>query len=328
MDKKRMDTIISRFNDASVLVVGDLMLDEFVWGKVSRISPEAPVPVVDVTLITFSPGGAGNVVNNIRILGGKVYPVGIIGEDGTAQKLLAELKKKNIDVDGIVVDSERPTTLKSRVIAHSQQMLRIDREQRGEIPEWVTKQMLSFVRMLLPEIKAVVISDYGKGVVSPRLLEELIPLCRKNSLPIIVDPKINRSLYYKGISVITPNHHEAGEIVHQKIIDEETLLIVGQKLLSELESEAVLITRGEDGMSLFEKDGNITHIPTVAKEIYDVTGAGDTVVSVMALSLACGAKMKEASILSNFAAGIVVEKVGTAVVTVSELRERVKGAYE
>ncbi|MDI6781799.1 MAG: D-glycero-beta-D-manno-heptose-7-phosphate kinase [bacterium] len=328
MDKKRMNSIIARFNEASVLVIGDLMLDEFVWGKVTRISPEAPVPVVDVTSITFSPGGAGNVVNNIRVLGGKVYPVGIVGEDGTAQKLIAELKKKGIDIDGIVVDSERPTTLKSRVIAHSQQILRIDREQRGEIHEWVVKQMLSYIKMLLPEIKAVVVSDYGKGVISPRLLEELIPLCRKNSLPIIVDPKVNHSLHYKGISVITPNHHEAGELIHQKITDEETLLLAGQKILSELENEAVLITRGEDGMSLFEKDGSITHIPTVAKEVYDVTGAGDTVVSVLSLSLACGAKMKDASALSNFAAGIVVEKVGTAVVTALELKERINGAYE
>lgn len=302
------------------------MLDEFIWGKVERISPEAPVPIVDVTSITFSPGGAGNVVNNIYVLGGKVYPTGVIGEDGTAQKLTTELKNKNIDVDGIVIDSGRSTTLKSRIIAHSQQLLRVDRENREDVDEWVTKQILSYTHMVIPEVKAVIISDYGKGVITPRLLEELIPLAKKNNIPIIVDPKTNHFLYYKDITVITPNHHEAGMLVQHKITDEESLLYVGKKILEELQCDCVVITRGEAGMSLFERNGQVTHIPTVAKEVYDVTGAGDTVVSVIALGLAVGANMKEAVVVSNYAAGIVVEKIGTAVVTSEELRERIKAS--
>ncbi len=315
---------VDKFKNIKVLVIGDLMIDEFIYGKVERISPEAPVPVIDVTSITYTPGGAGNVVNNIYALGGKIYPVGVIGDDGTGKRLLADFKSKGIEIDGVIIDSERPTTLKSRIIAHSQQVVRVDREQRKNIDEWVCKQMLSFCRMVINEINSIVISDYGKGVINPRLLEEIIPLGKKYNIPIVVDPKESHFLSYKGVTIITPNLQEAENLTHTKITDEESLIMVGNEILSKLESQGTLITRGEDGMTLFEQNNEITHIPTIAKEVYDVTGAGDTVVSVMALALGAKIEMKTAARLANLAAGIVVEKVGTATLSREELKERIQ----
>lgn len=320
----KLENTIDKLKDVKVLVIGDLMIDEFINGKVERISPEAPVPVVDVTSITHTPGGAGNVVNNINALGGKALPVGVIGDDGTGKKLIAEFKAKGIEIDGIIIDSERPTTLKSRIVAHGQQVVRVDREQRSNIDEWVCKQILSFCRMVIPDIQSIIISDYGKGVINPRILEEIIPLGKKYNLPIIVDPKESHFLSYKKTTLITPNLHEAEILTHKKIIDDESLIEVGKDILSQLDCMGVLITRGEKGMTLIEESGEITHIPTIAREVYDVTGAGDTVVSVIALALGAGLDMKTASTLSNFAAGIVVEKSGTATLGREELKERLK----
>ncbi|MEW6096479.1 MAG: D-glycero-beta-D-manno-heptose-7-phosphate kinase [bacterium] len=320
----KLEDNVDKFKNVTVLVIGDLMIDEFIHGKVERISPEAPVPVVDVTSITYTPGGAGNVVNNIYALGGKIYPTGVIGDDGTGKRLIADFKSKGIEIDGVIVDSERPTTLKSRIIAHSQQVVRVDREQRTDVDEWVCKQILSFCRMVIQEVQSIVISDYGKGIINPRLLEEIIPLGKKHNLPIIVDPKESHFMSYKGITLITPNLHEAGTLIHKKIIDDASLIAAGKNILSQLECAGVLITRGEEGMTLFEQNGEITHIPTVAKEVYDVTGAGDTVVAVIALALGTGIEMKIAAQLANFAAGIVVEKIGTATLIIEELKERIK----
>lgn len=319
-----LEAMVDKLKDVAVLVVGDLMIDEFIYGKVERISPEAPVPVVDVSSTTYTPGGAGNVVNNIYALGGKVYPTGVIGDDGTGKKLIKDFKAKGIEIDGVIIDSERPTTLKSRIIAHSQQLIRVDREQRTDIEEWVCKQILSFCRMVIEEVQSIVISDYGKGVINPRLLEEIIPLGKKYNIPIIVDPKESHFLSYKGVTLITPNVHEAGNLIHKKITDEESLIEVGKSILSQLKCRGVLITRGEKGMTLFEENEELTHIPTVAREVYDVTGAGDTVVAVIALALGAGFEMKIAAQLANFAAGIVVEKVGTATLIREELKERIK----
>ncbi|MEW6607984.1 MAG: D-glycero-beta-D-manno-heptose-7-phosphate kinase [bacterium] len=322
MDKLARE--IDKFKGVKILVIGDLMIDEFIYGKVERISPEAPVPVVEVTSITYAPGGAGNVINNIYSLGGKIYPAGVIGDDGTGKKLLTDFKAKGVEIDGVVIDSERPTTLKSRIIGHSQQIVRVDREERSNIDEWVCKQILSFCRMVIEDIQSIVISDYGKGVINARLLEEIIPLAKKHNLPIIVDPKESHFLNYKGITVITPNLKEAESLTRKKIVDDESLINVGKSILAQLEAKGVLITRGEDGMTLFEENGDVTHIPTIAKEVYDVTGAGDTVVAVMAMALGAGLDMKTCARLSNCAAGIVVEKVGTATLKIDELQERIK----
>lgn len=321
----KLEDMVDKFKDVSVLVIGDLMIDEFIYGKVERVSPEAPVPIVDVTSITYTPGGAGNVINNLHALGGKTFPTGVIGDDGTGKKLLADFKAKGIETDGVIIDSERPTTLKSRIVAHSQQVVRVDREQRSNIDEWVCRQILSFCRMVINnDIQSIIISDYGKGVINPRILEEIIPLGKKHNLPIIVDPKESHFLNYKGVTIITPNLHEAEILTHKKIIDDQSLIKVGQDILSQLECQGVLITRGEKGMTLIEQNGEITHIPTIAREVFDVTGAGDTVVSVLALALGAGLEMKISAQLSNFAGGIVVEKIGTATLNREELKGRIK----
>lgn len=323
-DITSLKRIISKFPRAKILVIGDLILDEFIWGKVERISPEAPVPVVWVESESFMPGGASNVANNIAALGGKVYLSGIIGNDKNADILSTELKKKGIDLGGVIVDGERPTTLKTRIIAHHQQVVRVDRERVMPIEDNLCDQILSFVHQKINDIDALVIEDYGKGLITARLLSEIIPLARKHKKIITVDPKINHFSYYRGITSITPNTQEAEGISGIKIKTDADIDKVGKKVISELSSESVLLTLGENGMRLFTRGGKITHIPTVAQEVFDVSGAGDTVIGTFTLALACGASMLDAAHIANYAAGIVVGKVGVAVVTKDELLERIK----
>ena len=316
--------IISRFHRINVLVVGDLILDEFLWGDVSRISPEAPVPVVWVRSESFMPGGAANVANNIHALGGKVYLAGVIGMDERGRILTEELRKKGMDVEGIIVDGERPTTLKTRVIAHHQQVVRIDKERMDGLSDGIIGQIVDHIKKIINDIDAIIIEDYGKGVVTPRLLEAVLRLAKRYKKIVTVDPKEEHFHYYKGVTAITPNHHEAARAAGVKVKDSENITKIGKMLLTKLKCEAVLMTLGESGMQLFEKKGRITHIPTVAQDVFDVSGAGDTVIGAFTLALAAGANMKAAARISNFAAGIVVGKVGIAVATQEELLSRIK----
>lgn len=322
---REFESIISCFDRARILVVGDVMVDEFVWGDVERISPEAPVPVVGVNKETFVLGGAANVAANIASLGGRVFVTGVIGADSNAERLRNEFRKKEIETDGLIVDDQRPTTLKTRVIAHSQQVVRVDRESTEDIDGATTQKVIEYVSQLIERTDALIISDYGKGMITPNLLTSIITLARERARLIIVDPKVKNYLNYKGVSIITPNQNEASSLVKREIEREEDLITIGREILSTLGCIAVLITRGEEGMSLFEENGAVTHIPTVAREVYDVTGAGDTVVGVLALALAAGAGIVEAATLANYAAGIVVGEVGTATVTKEELHQAIKG---
>lgn len=319
----KLKSIIQRFHKAKVLVVGDLILDEFIWGKVERISPEAPVPVVQVKSESFMPGGASNVANNIAALSGNSYLAGVIGDDKNGKTLVEELRKKRVDISGIVIDTERPTTLKTRIIAHHQQVVRVDREKCDPIDDALLEQLLSFIRREIETIDAIIIEDYGKGVINPRFLTEIVPLARKYKKIVTVDPKVSHFSYYRGVTCITPNEKEAQGGSGIRIENDADIDKVGKKLLKDLSLESVLMTLGENGMRLFEKDGKVTYIPTVAQEVFDVSGAGDTVIAAFTLALACGATKLEAAHLSNFAAGIVVSKVGTAVVTKEELLERI-----
>ncbi len=321
--KTKLRSIIQKFHKAKVLVIGDLILDEFIWGKVDRISPEAPVPVVWVNSESFMPGGASNVASNIAALGGAAKITGVIGDDKNGKLLTDELKKRNVDTNGIVIDAERPTTLKTRIIAHHQQVVRVDREKNGPVDDNILEQVLSFVREKIEEIDAIIIEDYGKGVVMPRLLSEVVSLAKRHKKIITVDPKVSHFSYYQGVTCITPNEKEAEGGSGIKINSDADMDKAGKKMLKDLSLESVLITLGENGMRLFEKNGKVTHIPTVAQEVYDVSGAGDTVIATFTLALACGAGNLEAAHLANFAAGIVVSKVGTAVVTKDELLERI-----
>lgn len=324
MNISKIKQIISKFQKAKVLVIGDLILDEFIWGKVDRISPEAPVPVVWVESESFMPGGASNVANNIAVLGGSVYLSGVVGNDKNAGLLSQELTKRGIDLGGVVIDGERPTTLKTRIIAHHQQVVRVDRERLRALDDNVCEQILTYTKEKIDDVDAIVIEDYGKGVINERLLSRIIPLAKKHNRVITVDPKIDHCSYYKGVTSITPNRQEAEAISGLKIKTEADVDRAGRKLLKELQLESVLLTLGENGMRLFEKNGSITHIPTVAQEVFDVSGAGDTVIAAFTLCLASGATLKEAAYIANYAGGIVVGKVGVAVVTREELIERIR----
>lgn len=313
---------IDRFPNAKVLVIGDIMLDEYIWGDVSRISPEAPVPVVEVKQEEKTLGGAANVVNNIIALGGQSILCGIVGNDDTGKEITEKIKEKTkLTTDGIIVDRSRPTSIKTRVIAHKQhQVVRFDREKREPIDPQHIKKLLTFMKMRLEAIDAVIVADYGKGVISSELMKGLRDLVMDSDIIIAVDPKTDNFEYYNGIDIITPNHHEAGAFCGFEIVDEESLHRAGRQMLEDLNCGSVLITQGKDGMTLFEKEGEPYPIPTIARKVFDVSGAGDTVISTLTLGLASGMDRKAAAVISNFASGIVVGEVGTSVVTADQLK--------
>jgi rfaE bifunctional protein kinase chain/domain len=321
LKKKRALEIIAGFSKAGVLVIGDIMVDHFIWGKVSRISPEAPVPVVDVQKDSILLGGCANVLNSIYALGGKVYVAGVIGTDDIGKGLVSELRSRKIDTAGIVVEKGRPTTLKSRVIAHGQQVVRFDQESRKPIPKASTQKILDYVKSLHNKIGAIVVSDYSKGVISRELIEGIKNIVKDSNIFICLDPKQSDFSVYQGVHMITPNHHEAQRAAGMEINNGDDLLLLGETLLKKYDFQTILITRGEEGMSLFEKGRKIVHtyFPTQAKEVYDVTGAGDTVIGVLSLALAARAGTREATCLANLAAGVVVGKIGTSTVSWEEL---------
>jgi len=316
---------IQRFPQASVLVIGDLILDHYIWGRVSRISPEAPVPVVHVESESMRLGGAANVFNNILALGGKADLCGMIGSDEAGRLLLKELGPKRSSRGGVVIDQDRPTIKKSRVIAHNQQIVRYDVERKGEMKPQLQKRILRYVESRLRELTCLVVSDYAKGVVTAGLMAELVRLAALRKVPIIVDPKVEHFGFYKGVTLITPNHLEATQAAGLHGDGDQTIQEAAETIRQRLGCQTVLVTRGEKGMSLFEGNNHSWHIPTQARQVYDVTGAGDTVVSTLALALSTGASMREAATLANYAAGIVVGMVGTATVSTKQLTEALVG---
>ena len=309
---------IPRFRRAKVLVLGDLMLDEFIWGKVNRISPEAPVPVVWAQSESVMPGGAANVANNVRALGGDVSLVGVIGEDAWGTTLLRELTSRTIETSGII-RLPRPTTVKTRVIAHHQQVVRVDREERAPVPEAAVKRLIKTVEEQLDRTDALILEDYGKGVITRPLLEAVIPMARSRKKIITVDPKQEHFDLYRRVTALTPNRAEAGEAVGRELETDADVERAAKEILQRLACDALLVTLGEDGMHLFEQGGRHVRIPTVAQEVFDVAGAGDTVIAAFTLALASGASREQAARIANYAAGIVVGKVGVAVATPDEL---------
>jgi D-glycero-beta-D-manno-heptose-7-phosphate kinase len=321
--RERANALTSGFAGKRIVVLGDLMLDEFIWGRVRRISPEAPVPVVEVDRQTLALGGAGNVVSNLVALGATAAPIGVVGDDLDANRLRGAFGELGVSTIGLVVDSGRPTTVKTRIIAHNQQVVRADRESRARIADAIEDRVAESFHNSIEAADAVVVSDYGKGLLTPGLLAQSLTAARERGLIVCLDPKMRSFDHYQPVTVITPNHQEASEASGIPIEDEQTLTEAGRKLLSSIATRAVLITRGEEGMALFTRGGadgaEVTHIPTVAREVYDVTGAGDTVIATLALALASGASLEEAAVLANHAAGVVVGKVGTASLTREEL---------
>ncbi|MCM8778310.1 MAG: D-glycero-beta-D-manno-heptose-7-phosphate kinase [Candidatus Omnitrophica bacterium] len=338
MQITRLKKIIASFNKARIMVVGDLMLDEFIWGEVERISPEAPVPVVWAKKRTYAPGGAANVACNLISLGAEVNLVGIVGKDINGEILKKELKRRCIESKGIFSHSQRPTTLKTRIIAGHQQTVRVDWEDTSRLPDSWQSEIIDYISQNMKKYQAVIIEDYGKGIITPSLLNKIRALRKKYRMIITVDPKEEHFDYYKDFTAITPNRKETENAIRylkikgniflnintDKLMNDEQIDRAGKELRKGLNLDALLITLGEQGMRLFERDKRPYHISTVAREVFDVAGAGDTVIATFTLALSQGAKMREAAHLANFAAGIVVEKLGVAVATQEELILRIE----
>lgn len=331
---KNLKKIIGNFNKANVLVIGDLILDEYVWGNVNRISPEAPVPVVWANKCTYVPGGAANVANNIRALDGKVSLLGVVGDDKNAGVLFSELKKRGIAGKGIFVEPKRYTTVKTRIIAGHQQVVRVDWEHTHPLSAVLNKKIIEFIQKNIDEFDAIIIEDYGKGVINQYLLESLVSLAKDNKKIIMVDPKEEHFQYYRQVTSITPNRRELENAIrnlkikdttnrfklnNDRLFTDKDIDLAVRQIIQYLDLESILVTLGEHGMQLFEKSGRVTHIPTVAQEVFDVSGAGDTVISTFTLGVCSGGSLLEAAYIANFAAGIVVGKVGTAVTNRKEL---------
>lgn len=312
LTRSRVRSILNQWRGKRVLVLGDLMLDRYLWGAVDRISPEAPVPVLEVQEETLCIGGAANVAHTVVALGGAVALIGVIGEDDNGRALGAELRARNLPADGLVPLTARPTTTKTRVVARNQHLVRFDHESRAELTHGEVEQVWKRVLEALPSTDAIVVSDYGKGVITKNLLDRLLPEAKGRGIPVCVDPKDTHFMSYEGVAVVTPNQHEAAEVLGYKLRDDALVSKAGTELLGRLGADAVLITRGSEGMSLFQTDKR-SDLKAVARSVYDVTGAGDTVVATYALAIAGGAEPIEAAELANRAAGDVVQQVGTAV---------------
>lgn len=319
MNRQQLERSLTAIAKTNVLVVGDMILDKYIWGKAGRISPEAPVPVVEIVDEEYRLGGAANVVSNLCALGCQVSVAAVSGVDEDGERLRSLLQDRGVAIDGILQSQQRSTTRKTRVLASHQQMLRIDQDVTSEISADEQTKLIDYIQMKLPYVEAVLLSDYQKGVLTPGLLKQIITACRDRQIPVVVDPKCTDFSRYSGATVLTPNRREAelssGIVIH----GEENLCRAGSQLLREHQLEALLLTRSEEGMSLFTVDGGVEHLPTEAREVFDVSGAGDTVVALIGAALAAGLSMGDAAGLANFAAGIVVGKLGTSTVSASEI---------
>ncbi|MBD3379905.1 MAG: D-glycero-beta-D-manno-heptose-7-phosphate kinase [Candidatus Omnitrophica bacterium] len=326
-----LKAVVDGFKGKRLMVVGDLLLDQIIRGEVTRISPEAPVPVVwsrnREEEDDYLPGGACNVARNLSSLGAEVTLIGLVGRDEKAEKLKELLRREKVNIEGVISDGSRPTTLKTRVVASRglhQQVLRIDREKIDVPSEEISAEVGEFVSRNIEDVDGIIIEDYGKGLITPSLIEAVVSLAARRGKMVAVDPKENHFEYYRDVSVITPNHHEAGTAVGFDITDRETLEKAGRTLLEKQNADVILITRGEKGMMVFEKNKAPHDIPTRAQEVADVSGAGDTVIAVYTLSVVSGATPVEAAEISNCAAGVVVAKAGPAVASVDELLDKIR----
>ena len=317
--------ILDNFKNIKIGVVGDLMLDDYIYGTVERISPEAPVPVVNVKEEKFVLGGAANVVNNLASLGAKTICFGVIGNDANGERLLGAFADKKIDVSGLIRDKERTTIVKRRIIGSNQQLLRIDWEDITPISTFLEYALLRNIESKIDELDAVILSDYDKGVLTPMVAKEIVRMCRDRGKIVTVDPKPKNAMNYYGATSMTPNRKEAKECLGMERAT--NMEEVGKELKEKLKLDNLLLTRSEEGMSLFIEN-KIVNIPTFAKEVYDVTGAGDTVISVFTLAAASGVSWHEAAKIANTATGVVVGKMGTSTVTKDEILEFYKRIYE
>ena len=323
MDRARLKSLLDRFPKSRIMVVGDIMLDEYLEGTVERISPEAPIPVVnlvnnkrDVRL-----GGAANVFNNLASLGGKgIFLCGVIGDDPDGGLIKEKLRAMGAEADGLIVEKNRPTTVKTRIIAYNQQVIRLDREESSPVSPATRDSIVSFIKDRLDSVDAVILSDYEKGVITGELLEDVLSLATQKNVIVAVDPKFNNFQYFKNATIIVPNIKEASGFVRREISSYQDALMAARYILDSLACECVLVKLGERGMLLFDREGRDVLIKTAAEQVYDVTGAGDTVISTLVLAKTAGASWEEAAGIANFAAGIVIHYIGTSAVNTDQLK--------
>lgn len=316
-----MSSILDNFHNTTVAVIGDVMLDRYWWGSVSRISPEAPVPVVKIERMTLAAGGAANVAANIAAYGAKCILVGVVGNDDAASQIRQVLKECGISDQNLVTAAGRPSTVKTRLVAHSQQVARIDQEDEMSCSEDVESEILDQVVLAVSAANVVVLSDYAKGILSDRVISFAIECAKEAGVKVLVDPKGKVYEKYRGASLLTPNRREAAEAVNLDENASDLVQTAGIRLLESVDVDALLITEGSDGMSLFRKGEPSVHLPALARAVFDVTGAGDTVIATLATSLGSGADLESAAKLANIAAGLVVERSGTTTLTLAELKQ-------
>jgi D-glycero-beta-D-manno-heptose-7-phosphate kinase len=319
----RLQTLFENLPGKRVAVIGDLMLDRYFWGSVNRMSPEAPVPVVEVESESTRLGGAANVANNIASLGGIPFMVGVVGDDDSGKALTSIVADNGFPNDGVLVDSSRPTTVKTRVIAHHQHVVRVDREVKHDISEEVQGRILEVLHRNAGSLNAIIVEDYNKGVVVKGLINELIDFAKKNGIIITVDPKFNNFFEFRNVTVFKPNRKETEEALGVRLDDRASVEQAGRTLVERLRADNVLLTLGEQGMSLIEGNGQMTHVPTAARKVADVSGAGDTVISTLTMVLAAGGSIREASMMANVAGGIVCGEVGIVPIDPGVLRKTI-----
>lgn len=321
VDISDIETFLAKSANIKAVVVGDLMLDEYLWGATERISPEAPVPIVNVGREDLRLGGAGNVVNNLRVLGAQVALASVLGDDHDGEVIRERLQRAQVDVDALVHDHTRTTSRKTRILSGNQQMMRIDRESTQEVEPQVEAQLLQKLSLKIAAADVIYLSDYGKGVLSKTLIQGIIEQAKKHKTPVIVDPKSTDYTRYCGATLLTPNRKEASLATGINIKDHNTLCAAGAQILALAQLEALVLTRSEQGMSIFQHNAEPVHLPTRGREVYDVSGAGDTVLTVVGLGLAAGFSLEQAAFMANIAAGVVVGKVGTSTASPAELVE-------
>jgi D-beta-D-heptose 7-phosphate kinase/D-beta-D-heptose 1-phosphate adenosyltransferase len=306
---------LENFRNINVLVIGDVMLDRYWWGSVERISPEAPVPIINLNKTTLAAGGAANVAANVTGLGANPFLVGLIGSDTEAKLFRKVLKKKNISTEYLFEDTKRPTTVKTRVLGHNQQIVRIDQEEKKNISELQEEQIWQLILPIIDKVEVIIVSDYGKGLIIENLATRLITTGIKSSKIVLVDPKGTDYKKYKGASILTPNRMEIKQACNLINLDQSTIEKAGIEMIAELSLKNLLVTQGEDGMTLFQQKQSPQHLPALARNVYDVTGAGDTVIATIGVALGGGLDTLSAAKIANIAAGLIVEKIGTSVIT-------------
>ncbi len=320
---ERLDSLLQNARGKKIMVIGDMMVDRYLWGTVTRLSPEAPVPIINIEDEDIRFGGAANVANNIISLGAEPIVVGVIGKDFWGLRFKSMLEERNLTSDGLIVEANRPTTIKTRIIGNNQHIARVDREKTYPIQKETVQKIIRFVESQLPVLDAIILQDYNKGVLTPELITAIVELANNHGIIVTVDPKFHNFMSYKRVTLFKPNRRETEEALATRLTTRDEIIAAGNRLLTALEAQAVLITLGEKGMALFQRQEEPVFMVTRARKVADVSGAGDTVIASVTVTLSAGATMEEAVVLSNYAAGVVCEEVGVVPITVEALKKTV-----